>query len=274
MFKKFLARPNYFPFRRLFWKVWYNRFASDYTEVDIACMNYGFAELDSLEKPLILDAADEEERYCFQLYHHVASAISLEGLDVLEVGCGRGGGSNYIRHSFNPKSMTGVDYAESNIELCKKKFPSEQLNFCVGDAESLSFDRDSFDAVVNVESSHCYGNEEIFFAEVFRVLRPGGYFLFTDFRPQEAINLTKERLKNAGFEMIKEEIITANVLQSMNLEEERKIKTIHDKNPRYIHKISKWFVAVQGTPIYEAFKNREQEYFCYCLQKPLAQPGS
>jgi ubiquinone/menaquinone biosynthesis C-methylase UbiE len=43
-----------------------------------------------------------------------------------------------------------------------------------GDAENLPFPQVSFDAVINVESAHCYGSIERFLAEVHRVLRPGG----------------------------------------------------------------------------------------------------
>ena len=55
-------------------------------------------------------------------------------------------------------------------------------SLCPGDAENLPFEDNSFDAIINVESSHCYGNVEQFLREVHRVLRPGGDFLFVDLR--------------------------------------------------------------------------------------------
>jgi SAM-dependent methyltransferase len=55
-----------------------------------------------------------------------------------------------------------------------------------GDAEALPFDDGSFDAVINVESSHNYPDLAKFLSEVARVLRPGGHFshvdVFTDAR--------------------------------------------------------------------------------------------
>lgn len=265
---KFLSRPNYFPLRRFFWKAWYNLFASRYgDDINIFFMNYGYTNLDSEAKQLEINLANEEEQYCIQLYHHVANAISLKELDVLEVGCGRGGGSSYIKHYLKTKSMTGMDFSEKNIDLCHRNHSGTQLKFIVGDAEFIVFDGCSFDAVVNIESSHCYGSEERFFAEVFRVLRPQGYFLFADFRPKEAIRITNERLKSLGFKIVKNEDISANVLKSMDLEMERKTTIIQKKIPRYLQGISKGFVGVQGSPIYEAFKNGELKYFCYVLQK-------
>ncbi|QDU31359.1 Phthiotriol/phenolphthiotriol dimycocerosates methyltransferase [Anatilimnocola aggregata] len=56
----------------------------------------------------------------------------------------------------------------------------EGLSFVVGDAENLPFEDDTFDAVVNVESSHCYRSDPAFLAQVRRVLRTGGHVLFAD----------------------------------------------------------------------------------------------
>ena len=54
-------------------------------------------------------------------------------------------------------------------------------------AESLPLGDASVDVLVNVESSHCYGNFQKFIAEVHRVLKVGGVFLFADFRDDEEI---------------------------------------------------------------------------------------
>jgi ubiquinone/menaquinone biosynthesis C-methylase UbiE len=54
-------------------------------------MNFGHAPLEAVAQPLQPDADDEPNRYCIQLYRHVTSPVGIEGLKVLEVGCGRGG---------------------------------------------------------------------------------------------------------------------------------------------------------------------------------------
>jgi ubiquinone/menaquinone biosynthesis C-methylase UbiE len=55
------------------------------------------------------------------------------------------------------------------------------LSFIKGDAEALAFDAGSFGAVINIESSHCYGSMETFLANAKRVLCQKGYFLYADF---------------------------------------------------------------------------------------------
>lgn len=267
MLKQFLSYLVESPLKKNIWKIWYNSLTSNFVNMKITFLNYGYVDLNSDAKQLELKDSEQNEVYCAQLYHHIASFIPLNGLDVLEVGCGRGGGCSYIQRYLNPQTMTGVDLSESNINFCKKQHIVPHLNFFVGDAESLQFSEDSFDAVVNVESSHCYTSIEKFFGEVFRVLRPNGHFLFTDFRQTADINDIKNKLESSGFKILKSEIITENVIKAMDIENERKIAIIKENLPNYLQSLATWFAGCQGTPIYQGFKNQQMEYFYYVLQK-------
>lgn len=268
MLDKVLSVPYTLPFsKKFFWTNWYNLFASLFSDVNISFMNYGFAELGSTTAKLNLNSNDESERYCLQLYHHIASAIPLNDKDVLEVGCGRGGGSSFIKRYLNPKSMTGVDISDNNVNLCNQKYSISNLSFSHGDAEALKFADRSFDAVINVESSHCYRDISSFFTESFRVLRPDGYFLYADFRPQHEISGLLNQLQTAGFTLVKQESMTANVLAAMDLENHRKTKIIQDSIPKILHGLTSAFAGVKGTHYYQGFKNRDYEYFFYLLQK-------
>ena len=264
---RLIARPNNFPFRRFIWKLWYNHMASKYESINIKLMNYGYVNRDVNAKKLELDSADETERYCIQLYHHVVNAVCLTGLKVLEVGCGRGGGASFVKRYLQPRSLTGIDFSEKNINFCRQKHQISGLNFELGDAEALQFADDSFDAVINVESSHCYQHPGKFFAEVKRVLRPHGYFLFTDFRPKEAVADTQQQLLNAGLTLIKAENITANVCASMELEHQRKVEIIERQVPSIFRWLASYFAAAKGTPMYEGLRTGELEYLCYVLKK-------
>ena len=264
---RLIARPNNFPFRRLIWKLWYNHMASQYESINIKLMNYGYVDRDNNAEQLKLDSADEAERYCVQLYHHVASAIPLTGLKVLEVGCGRGGGASYVKRYLQPDSLTGVDFSQSNINFCRQKYQELGLNFELGDAEALQFADNSFDVVINVESSHCYQHTDKFFAEVYRVLRPNGHFLFTDFRPRESVENTQKQLA-MRFSVVRQENITDNVCASMELEHQRKVDIIERKVPTFFRWLAGYFAAAKGTPMYEGLRTGELEYLCYALRKP------
>jgi ubiquinone/menaquinone biosynthesis C-methylase UbiE len=268
MLSQVFSIPFQFPAtKKFFWTSWYNMFASMYPGVKIAFMNYGYADLNDQRPNISLSSEDETERYCLQLYHHVASAISLEGLDVLEVGSGRGGGSSYVKRYLRPKSMIGVDISDRNVELCRNTYEIPQLSFMKGNAEALSFADATFDAIINVESSHCYPKADKFFSEVFRVLRPEGHFLFTDFRPKTEIPGLTAQLEKAGFQIKKFEDISPNVLESMDREHDRKLNIIQKNIPGIFQGVARAFSGFEGTFMYDELKNGTQLYFCATLQK-------
>jgi len=115
---------------------------------DWCFMNYGFADRES--SYLQLEPGDEQDRYCIQLYRHVAGAVDLTRRNVLEVGSGRGGGASFVKRYLNPARVTGVDLSESAVDFSMSRHRVEGLHFRVGDAERLPFDNDSFDVVINV----------------------------------------------------------------------------------------------------------------------------
>lgn len=236
-------------------------------DAELLFMNYGFANLDSNAKKLSLKGSDEKYRYCINLYDHVVNAVSLEGRDVLEVGCGRGGGSSYIIKHCKPKSMIGIDFSKKAIDFCSMYYSTEGLCFAHGDAESLPFEENTFDVVVNIESSRAYGCIVRFLKEVYRVLRPNGYLLFADFRTKDEIYFLCEKINNSGLRLLKEEIISANVLKALDLDHERKLRLIHKKAPKLLRKSFEFFSAIKGSEIYESFRRGEYEYFNYVLQK-------
>lgn len=230
-------------------------------------MNYGFTNLDSKKMKLFLNESDEKYRFCIQLYNHVVSAVDLNGKDVLEVGCGRGGGSSYLKKHFNPKSITGIDVSEKAIDLCNSYFSVEGLSFLPGDAEFIPFKKNMFDVVVNIESSYCYGNVGRFLSEVYRVLRQNGYFLLADYRREDDILSFREQLKNSGLKLLKEELITASILKTLELDNERKLRLIQQKAPKLLHKSWQSLWGTKDSKTYKLFKTGKQEYFNCILQK-------
>ena len=158
-------------------RAWYEGMSAIDREADMVFMNYGWAASGGDGHSLPLLPEDEPNRYCIQLYHRVAGAVDLTGLDVLEVGCGRGGGASYVMRYLGPRSLTGLDCTARAIAFCQGHYHVPRLAFVRGNAEELEFGEDAFDAVVNVESSHCYGAMGRFLAGVHRVLKPGGSLL-------------------------------------------------------------------------------------------------
>lgn len=179
-------------------------------------MNMGYADRDYI----LDDTLPPHQRvwqFAANLYSRVAGQIPLEGLDVLEVGCGRGGGAALVAKTTAPKSLTGLDYSPNNVAFCASVHTHPALQFLQGDAELLPFSDANFDAVLNIESAHCYPNVDKFFAEVYRVLKPGGHLLFAD--EWWTVNRAElaPRLSAVGFEVLAEEDITAGIIRALRL---------------------------------------------------------
>ena len=73
------------------------------------------------------------------------------GMTILDAGCGEGTLS--ILMARKGARVTGCDISKPNVTQCnmRAKEQNVEVDFCVGDAEDLPFDNDSFDLVV---SSH------------------------------------------------------------------------------------------------------------------------
>ncbi len=270
MIVKFLGLiTSAFPdMRKRLWGIWYQILARRFKQRDWTFMNYGYSELDPEAIPLAIEPIDEPDRYCIQLYHHAASGGEIEGKRVLEVGSGRGGGSSYIARYLRPASMTGVDLSQGAVELSRDRHPVANLQFRQGDSEALPFNNSSFDAVVNVESSHCYPNFEKFLSEVNRVLVPGGFFLWVDFRSVDELDGARRQFAESGMDLLAEREITPNVLRALELDSDRKQAAIDGLAPRFIKGHFTDFAGIRGSKVYEGFKSGQLRYWSRVLRKP------
>lgn len=121
--------------------------------------------------------SETNSRYKLEPYIKTfADFKKFKGLDVLEIGVGFGSDHSQIALN-NPKSLTGIDLTQRAIENTKKRFEVLGLNSLLhtDNAEALSFQSNSFDAIYSWGVLHHSPNTEKCFEEVFRVLRPDGF---------------------------------------------------------------------------------------------------
>jgi ubiquinone/menaquinone biosynthesis C-methylase UbiE len=249
--------------KRLLWRGWYQFLAARYRDPRWTFMNYGYRSADVPAPPL--DPADEPDRSCIQLYDVVARGVPLAGQDLLEVGCGRGGGASYVARALGPRRVVAVDLSPRAIGLCRRRFRQPNLSFEVGDAELLPFPDGAFDAVLNVESSHCYGRFDLFLREVRRVLRPGGHFLYADFRPEEEIAGWRASLQAAGFAMAAEHDLRPGVVAALDADDDQKRVLIDSFIDRPLLAIFREFAALRGSVLNGALRRGEFGYRAFVL---------
>jgi len=251
-------------------RLFYNSISIFDKSDDLVFMNYGYIYEDQDPPALELSPSQENARYQIQMYHRIASGADWSGRDALEVGSGRGGGAAFLTRHFKPRSMTGVDLSDKAVALCRRIHAgAANLRFVQGDAEELLFPDESFDIIINVESSLYYPNVEKFFAHVVRMLRPGGYFLYADIRYIEEVENWKRQLAKTGLEALLEEDITKNAKHALALNQEYYQSLVKKYAPRPFHGIFSRFSGADGGRLADGIPLRgERVYKRFIFHKP------
>ncbi len=256
-------------FRRMNARITYELLAKNISATEWSFMNYGYAP--NADEPLIdLQMKEYPQLYPLQMYHYLASKISIEGKTVLEVGSGRGGGAHYLAQAMKPHDYIGMDLAQSAVELANKQYQLPNLKFIQGSAEKIPLEDQSVDVVINVESCHAYGSVDQFLSEVKRVLKPGGHLLLVDFRNEqnvEKMNTLQSQLINSGMTLKSEENITANVIRSIEEEDASKRARIQRLIPKKWQKLFCEFAGTMDSKFYWTLKNNTRLYYRFVLVK-------
>jgi ubiquinone/menaquinone biosynthesis C-methylase UbiE len=115
----------------------------------------------------------------------ILDALRLEpGMKALDLGCGVGTDAFDLAERVGSKGhITGVDFSESLIAEAIRRAAIRRLpvTFEVGDAQSLSFSDDAFDAVRTERMLMHVPDAEKALSEMARVLRRGGRMAVLDF---------------------------------------------------------------------------------------------
>jgi 2-polyprenyl-3-methyl-5-hydroxy-6-metoxy-1,4-benzoquinol methylase len=101
-------------------------------------------------------------------------SIDLEGLRVLDVGCGFGGA--LLAMSDAGARAIGLEYADDSLQVCRERLALHGVTAALvrGNAFALPFPDQAFDVVVSMEVLEHVPRRAAFIAELARVLRPGG----------------------------------------------------------------------------------------------------
>ncbi|MBV6503642.1 MAG: Ubiquinone/menaquinone biosynthesis C-methyltransferase UbiE [Fimbriimonadales bacterium] len=102
----------------------------------------------------------------------IAGVGVSDGVTLLDMGCGAGGLAT--KAAQKGAKVTGIDAAETLIEIAKGKLPRGEFHVC--DIENLPFENDTFDAVIACNSIQFAEDRVAAAKEAKRVLRPGGRF--------------------------------------------------------------------------------------------------
>jgi len=107
------------------------------------------------------------------------------GAGVLEIGCGLGRILKYLTADKSIACVAGVDISSNMLVNAKKYLGQESVRLELSIDEVLPFDNDSYDFVYSfLVFQHIPTRERVnrYLAEVYRVLKPGGYVRIQTYR--------------------------------------------------------------------------------------------
>ncbi|MFT4613380.1 MAG: malonyl-CoA O-methyltransferase [Bacteroidia bacterium] len=107
---------------------------------------------------------------------------------LLDLGSGTGHFRKSLRQKFPDAHYIGLDIAEGMVRYAKRDSDAN-AGWLIADAEALPLAADSVDLVFSSLSIQWCERPQHLFAELARVLRPGGYCVFTSLGPQTLCEL-------------------------------------------------------------------------------------
>lgn len=121
-----------------------------------------------------------------------------KGDQVLDCGNGFGDQDALWLKRHDPAKITAINITPSQVNLAKQRFPDPRLDFQEGSATSLSFENNSFDKVMALESAFHFQTRDDFLKEALRVLKPGACLAMADIVQARAPANLSERLAEQG----------------------------------------------------------------------------
>ncbi|MGQ0604899.1 MAG: class I SAM-dependent methyltransferase [Anaerolineales bacterium] len=114
----------------------------------------------------------------------ILEGVNITGQEVLDLGCGIGGPSIELVNTFKAKRVVGIDVNQGNVNRAKQAVASASLDnyisFHLVQSGVLPLEDMSFDIVFSKDALVEVHDKEALFAEAFRVLRPGGWIVASD----------------------------------------------------------------------------------------------
>jgi SAM-dependent methyltransferase len=201
-----------------------------------------------------------------RLYEQALREADTEGKDLLEVGCGRGGGSSYMLGHLAPASVTGIDISPGRDLVREVR--------ARGRAPEPPRRRRGGDPVRRRDVRHRRQRRVVALlrldveVSLRGAARPAPWRDARLGRSAAGGKLadTQRSFARSGLDVVRATDITANVLRSLEATSDEKIALVDGQVPLLLRPLVKSGMAVRGTVVYEALANGDLVY----LGKPAA----
>ena len=142
--------------------------------------------------------------------NRLLKGLNLAKQKILDIGCGAGGVTVSLVKDYGAEHVVGVDVEEDVVNVAIDRVVKNELKnnieILLIDKSNLPFEDNYFDIVFSKDSFVHIPDKEKIFTQVFKVLKPGGFFVFSDWLISHDQKPSKEmeyylKLEDLGFGM-------------------------------------------------------------------------
>ncbi len=171
------------------------------------------------------------QRHVFA-YNEAAKRISGK---VLEIGCGTGYGISILASKAD--EYFAVDKFVANLEQLPENVHFTQMHV----PELKPFNDNTFDFVISFQVIEHIENDHLYLKEIYRVLKPGGVFIFTT--PNKAMSLTRNPYHVREYSVTEMHKITGQYFkdyQLLGVYGNEKVEEYYEENKKGVKKITRF----------------------------------
>ena len=111
------------------------------------------------------------------LHRYLLARDWCRGKDVLDIACGEGYGTALLAQT--ARRVIGIDVDRATVAHAAAQYARPNLSYVAGDARGIPLAAASVDVVVSFETLEHFAEQELFLAEVGRVMRPDGVLVIS-----------------------------------------------------------------------------------------------
>jgi ubiquinone/menaquinone biosynthesis C-methylase UbiE len=139
----------------------------------------------------LMFTAEDLER----LSHVVDKLDVVEGMDIIDLGCGTGILFDLLRRRVGPGGMvTGVDFSIEMVRKAHRNFPFDNVTVVDADAVNLPFADSSYDMAVSFSAFAHFSDKKRALSGLDRVLKPGAKFYILHLQSSRELAETHNRI--------------------------------------------------------------------------------